>query len=157
LRIGDSEREAAASVLREHYAAGRLTFEEFNQRLDAAFAATTQSQLRLVTRDLPHAGMPTATGPLTAAGPYRERARQRCGSAPSRGFGMLSAVIALIATLLLVVSLHLDFLWPGRLVIFLAIFAAVRTLMRRIFRQANGARGRYPRRPYGGGRRGPWR
>ncbi|HUA30142.1 MAG TPA: DUF1707 domain-containing protein, partial [Streptosporangiaceae bacterium] len=36
LRIGDAEREAAAASLREHYAQGRLTLEEFNERLDAA-------------------------------------------------------------------------------------------------------------------------
>jgi len=35
----------AAARLREHYAQGRLTLEEFHQRLDAVFAATTQSQL----------------------------------------------------------------------------------------------------------------
>jgi len=34
----------AAARLREHYAQGRLTLEEFHQRLDAVFAATTQSQ-----------------------------------------------------------------------------------------------------------------
>jgi uncharacterized membrane protein len=42
LRIADADRDAAAAFLREHYAQGRLTLEEFNQRLDAVFAATTQ-------------------------------------------------------------------------------------------------------------------
>ena len=58
LRIADADREAAAAFLREHYAQGRLTLGEFNQRLDAVFAATTQRQLSALTRDLPRAAAP---------------------------------------------------------------------------------------------------
>jgi len=158
LRIGDADREAAAARLREHYAAGRLTFDEFNQRLDAAFAATTQSQLGQVTRDLPHVGVPAGALPATTAGPRRERSRQHYGSAPPRGL-RLPAIIALFAFWLLLFDLPLRFFWPGRLVIFLAVFAAARSLMRWVFRQARGGRGGYTRgryRGYGGGRRGPW-
>jgi hypothetical protein len=75
LRIGDADREAAAALLREHYAAGRLTFDEFTQRLDATFAATTQGQLSSVTRDLPHVGLPAAARPLTTASPGRGRSQ----------------------------------------------------------------------------------
>ena len=144
LRIGDSDREAAAALLREHYAAGRLTFEEFTQRLDATFAATTQSQLGSVTRDLPHVGLPGAARPLTAAGPGRERSRQY-RSAPPRGARMLPAILALLATLLLLANLHLGFLWPGNLVVFLAVFAAVRSAMRWLFRSGRGGQGGVPR------------
>ena len=35
LRIGDAEREATISALGEHYAAGRLTKEEYDERSDA--------------------------------------------------------------------------------------------------------------------------
>ena len=45
LRIGDAERDAAATDLGEHYAAGRLTLEELHERLDAAFASKTLGQL----------------------------------------------------------------------------------------------------------------
>jgi hypothetical protein len=54
LRIGDTERNAVAAELREHYAHGRLTLEEFNQRLDAVFASKTQGDLDRITADLPH-------------------------------------------------------------------------------------------------------
>lgn len=75
LRIGDTERDAVAAELREHYAHGRLTLEEFNQRLDAAFAAKTQRDLSRLTSDLPHVrsgGAPlpsqrTRPGPLLAS------------------------------------------------------------------------------------------
>jgi hypothetical protein len=56
LRIGDRERDATASELREHFAHGRLTLEEFNRRLDAVFAAKTQRDLSRITSDLPHVG-----------------------------------------------------------------------------------------------------
>ena len=35
LRIGDDDREAAVTALGEHYAAGRLTKEEYDERADA--------------------------------------------------------------------------------------------------------------------------
>jgi hypothetical protein len=53
LRIGDSEREAAVSALGEHYAAGRLTKEEFDERADAAWSARTRSALGPLFVDLP--------------------------------------------------------------------------------------------------------
>ena len=53
LRVGDAERDAAAERLRESYAQGRLTMDEFNDRLSAALAATTQRELSQLTRDLP--------------------------------------------------------------------------------------------------------
>ena len=72
-RIADADREAAAAHLREHYAQGRLTLEEFHHRLDAVFEATTQSRLTAITRDLPGTSSP-APLPPTATGNGRERA-----------------------------------------------------------------------------------
>ena len=77
LRIGDRERDAVAAELQEHYAHGRLTLEEFNQRLDAVFAAKTQADLSRLTADLPHirsGGAPlpssrTGRSPSLASGP----------------------------------------------------------------------------------------
>jgi len=56
LRIGDAERDAAAADLGEHYAAGRLTLDELNERLDAVFSAKTLGQLARVMTDLPGLG-----------------------------------------------------------------------------------------------------
>ena len=64
LRIGDAERDAAAADLGEHYAAGRLTLDELNERLDAAFSAKTFGQLARLMADLPGPGrLPWQTGP----------------------------------------------------------------------------------------------
>ena len=56
LRIGDAERDAAAADLGEHYAAGRLTFDELNERLDAVFSSKTLGQLTRIMADLPGSG-----------------------------------------------------------------------------------------------------
>jgi hypothetical protein len=56
LRIGDAERDAAATDLGEHYAAGRLTIDELNERLDATFSAKTFGQLTRIMADLPGPG-----------------------------------------------------------------------------------------------------
>lgn len=54
LRAGDADREAAAAALGEHFALGRLTFDELLARLDATFAATMRSEIAETTRDLPY-------------------------------------------------------------------------------------------------------
>ena len=56
-RASDSEREQTVVRLREAAAEGRLTVEELDQRIDAAYAATTRDELESLTADLP-AGAP---------------------------------------------------------------------------------------------------
>jgi hypothetical protein len=53
LRASDHEREAHAQALRDHAAAGRLTVDELSDRLEAAYGARTQGELRRVLEDLP--------------------------------------------------------------------------------------------------------
>jgi hypothetical protein len=56
LRIGDAERDATMAQLREHFVAGRLTFDELTERIDLALAAKTQGQIDSLMTDLPRAG-----------------------------------------------------------------------------------------------------
>jgi Domain of unknown function (DUF1707) len=53
LRASDDDRDRTASLLREHHAAGRLTVDEFQERLDATYAAKTLGQLQELLADLP--------------------------------------------------------------------------------------------------------
>jgi Domain of unknown function (DUF1707) len=65
LRIGDDDREAAVTALGEHYAAGRLTKEEYDERADVAWRARTMSDLAPLFADLPRpqaAPSPAALG-----------------------------------------------------------------------------------------------
>jgi Domain of unknown function (DUF1707) len=53
LRVGDAEREGALSALGKHYAEGRLTADELDERISAALRARTRSDLADLVRDLP--------------------------------------------------------------------------------------------------------
>jgi hypothetical protein len=53
LRVSDQERDQAAQELREHFAAGRLTQDELDERLQQAYAARTERELRALLADLP--------------------------------------------------------------------------------------------------------
>ena len=53
IRIGDAERTAAAQELGEHFAQGRLTPDEHQERLDRVMGARTAAELTPVFSDLP--------------------------------------------------------------------------------------------------------
>jgi class 3 adenylate cyclase len=55
LRASDSDRDRTVTALREHTAVGRLTLEEFSERVDKATSAVTLAELEEVARDLPAA------------------------------------------------------------------------------------------------------
>ena len=72
LRIGDADRERAQAMLADHYAAGRLDKDEYDQRLDQIWAARTRAELAPVFGDLPGAPRPPGgTAYSTAAGRAR--------------------------------------------------------------------------------------
>jgi hypothetical protein len=53
MRVSDADREHVAERLREHFAEGRLTSEELDERVAAALNAKTVGDLRAVMADLP--------------------------------------------------------------------------------------------------------
>jgi hypothetical protein len=53
IRASDADRERTATLLREHHAEGRLTAEEFSDRLDRALTAKTIGELDALLADLP--------------------------------------------------------------------------------------------------------
>jgi Domain of unknown function (DUF1707) len=71
IRASDDDRDRTAALLREHHAVGRLTAEEFSERLDKAYAATTMGDLDELLADLPaidlyrlpHASLPGYQAP----------------------------------------------------------------------------------------------
>ena len=65
MRIGDAEREAAVEALGEHFAAGRLTKDEYDERAAVAWAARTNSDLWPLFLDLPR---PVANGAKRSSG-----------------------------------------------------------------------------------------
>jgi DNA-binding PadR family transcriptional regulator len=53
IRVSDRDRERATDRLRDHFAEGRLTREELDERITAALKARTVGDLRRATADLP--------------------------------------------------------------------------------------------------------
>jgi Domain of unknown function (DUF1707) len=53
LRVSDQQREQTAQAIRDHFAAGRLTEDELNERLQGALQARTDSDLAALLSDLP--------------------------------------------------------------------------------------------------------
>ena len=68
IRVSDQERNAMVEMLRDHLTEGRLTTEEFSDRVEAALAARTRGELADLTGDLP-ALAPTASGSRPALPP----------------------------------------------------------------------------------------
>lgn len=78
-RIGDAERDAAISVLREHTSAGRLTMDEFDERMTAALGARTQGDLTRLFTDLP-GGAPRGGGLVVPSVGAKELVGERASS-----------------------------------------------------------------------------
>ena len=53
MRVADADRERVGEELREHLIAGRLTQEEFEERLERTYQAKTRAELEAVSTDLP--------------------------------------------------------------------------------------------------------
>jgi uncharacterized protein DUF1707 len=65
IRISDADRERVAARLREHFAEGRLSADELDERISAALSAKTLGDLRRVMADLPDpAPVPPQARPL---------------------------------------------------------------------------------------------
>lgn len=53
VRASDADRERAVARLKGHYASGRLSQEELEERLDRAYAVRSRAELRALFADLP--------------------------------------------------------------------------------------------------------
>ncbi len=52
-RVSDADREQAMAWLQDHLVAGRLTLEEFSERVDQAYVAIGQADIERVRSGLP--------------------------------------------------------------------------------------------------------
>jgi uncharacterized protein DUF1707 len=69
MRVSDADRERACARLREAFAEGRLTTEEFHERTAEALSAKTEADLRPLTSDLP---APVVAVPVVRSAHRRE-------------------------------------------------------------------------------------
>jgi hypothetical protein len=141
IRIGDAERTAAAQELGEHFAQGRLTPDEHQERLDRVMGARTAAELTPVFADLPGSTYQPRTyagADRPAVGSDRPRGGRRPYPAPPFGrppfgrppfgrppyagrrgwFGVLPFPLKLLLVLIVaaVVLTHLPFILIGLVV-----------------------------------------
>jgi hypothetical protein len=72
VRASDADRERIVEQLRQHTADGRLTMDEFEERMTAAYAARTYRDLAELTRDLPVDLGARSVGSKTSAQPIED-------------------------------------------------------------------------------------
>ena|SRR5262245_5543619 len=95
LRVSQAERDEVVALLAGHFADGRLTVEEYEERVEAALAARTGRDLEPLLEDLPAAERP----------PVRARARRRpeprrvqAPVIPTRLLAVAAVIVLAIAT-----------------------------------------------------------
>jgi hypothetical protein len=145
LRVSDADRDRVTAQLRDHFAAGRITPSELDERLSAALTATTAGDLRAILADLPGpAPVPlgAAPGPPRAAPAWAARRRPPFPFPPLILLALLAALLIPGAgwVLLAFVNLILVF-W---LMAFLAGAAAFGRPHRRRHHHGSWQRPRYP-------------
>lgn len=109
IRIGDAERDTAVSALQEHHAAGRLTLDEFNDRLQSALGARTDVDLESLFVDLPEpqyvASMASSRTPVPS-GPAKVT-----GALTNRSLPPLLVTLMVWATILTVIVVTRGAFW----------------------------------------------
>lgn len=104
IRIGDTERDTAISALADHYAAGRLTKDEYDERADRANAARFDDDLTPLFADLP--AVETARDVTARPASRNRRPHPALLAAPLLWLAPLLTigVIAVVATAVVLIS-----------------------------------------------------
>lgn len=101
IRLSDAERDQAITELGEHFQAGRLTQEEFDDRSGRALQARTGRDLTALFSDLPRPGAADPwAGPAPWAGPPAglvQAGRRGAGPLPAARFVLGVVIVAIIA------------------------------------------------------------
>jgi uncharacterized protein DUF1707 len=118
IRVSDADRDRVTAQLRDHFAAGRITPSELDERLSAALNAKTFGDLRRIMADLPgpvpaplgaappplratpactvrrrHPPFPPANSARAARGPADPRHRLAAGRVRQRDLAVLADAI----------------------------------------------------------------
>jgi hypothetical protein len=120
IRISDADREAAVSALGEHYASGRLSKDEYDERASQAYTAKTASAVRPLFTDLPAPHPPvlgrssTQPGYRATSQPPQGATPPRCGAWPFLPVLLVLVGIAIVASAPWIVFVALGVFWFTR-------------------------------------------
>jgi Domain of unknown function (DUF1707) len=99
IRASDAEREAVVERLRVAAAEGRLTLGELTERTEAAYTATTRSELVPITADLPAEPASSATSMQPTGGADREWVVAVLGGTRRQGRWRVDRPLAAVAVI----------------------------------------------------------
>lgn len=107
LRLSDADRDRAVAELGEHYAAGRIDKDEFDERSDAVWTARTTGDLEPVFADL--------------VAPAERRASRHAGPWWRRGWYPVPFLPVLFVLIALTAVTHVPFVLLGLVAWFLLV------------------------------------
>jgi hypothetical protein len=112
LRAADADRAAVATVLGRHMSAGRLTMDEYDERLARAYAAKTYGELDEITADLPAAELAPRPAPAPAASPACAPGGWDADPHSWRSWVTTSLVVLVIWAVTSLATWELLYFWP---------------------------------------------
>ncbi len=110
IRASDADRDKTVTLLREHLAAGRLTSEEFDERLEAALSAKTLGELDRLMADLPGIDLYRLPDSKLVRQPMQAQPRRRRSEARRAAWGSWFTV-SLVLFVVWALSGH-GYIWP---------------------------------------------
>jgi len=121
LRVSDADRDQAISELSEHFQAGRLSTEEFEDRSGRALQARTRADLAALFTDLPRA-KPGGPAAATSSSPVGTPA----ASAPARPGLVMALPIVVLAIVALAGAVSGHFVTVGVLPVIVVLIVVRR-------------------------------
>ena len=123
IRVSDADRDQAIAELSEHFQAGRLTQEEFEERSGGALQAKTGDDLAGLFTDLPGRSpvpVPPADGPVFGGGPGDLSRLSHLPMARLIILGVLAVII--VGNVLGGIAGHIGFGWLIPVVVLGSVF-----------------------------------
>lgn len=111
MRASDVDRDRVAAVLREHTAQGRITMDEFNERLEQLYQSKTYGDLAKLTSDLPDVDLRARPAKI-APTPQPKQGMHTGMRAAWGAWAAASSVNWVIWLIVSVTSGHLIYPWP---------------------------------------------
>ncbi|MEU8265984.1 DUF1707 domain-containing protein [Sphaerisporangium sp. NPDC049002] len=108
MRASDGDRDRVAAALREHCAEGRLTMDEFNERLELVYAGRTFGDLQKLTADLPDIDLRAL--PATAQ-PSAERPESKAEKDLRAAWGAWASAVAVTSVIWALTDFG-GYFWP---------------------------------------------
>ncbi len=124
IRVSDADRDQAIAELSQHFQAGRLTQEEFEERSGQALQAKTGDDLAALFTDLPGRGtvpVPSAGGPVSGADGHGEL--NRLGHLSTARLIILGVIaVIVVGNVLSGIAGHVGFGWLIPVVVLGSVF-----------------------------------